>query len=115
MAMAAKKPCGSPGCPVLVTGAARCAVHESARRKASDARRGTSAQRGYGARWQRARIVYLRANPLCVEHQARGKLVDATVVDHIIPHRGDTDLMWDESNWQGLCKPCHDSKTARGG
>lgn len=21
--------------------------------------------------------------------------------------------MWDECNWQPLCKPCHDSKTAR--
>ena len=36
----------------------------------------------------------------------------AQVVDHIIPHRGDPSLMWDESNWQSLCKPCHDSKTA---
>ncbi|WP_295219971.1 HNH endonuclease signature motif containing protein, partial [Ruminococcus sp.] len=35
----------------------------------------------------------------------------ATVVDHIIPHRGDPHLMWDESNWQALCKSCHDWKT----
>ena len=33
----------------------------------------------------------------------------ATVVDHIIPHKGDSDLFWDESNWQSLCKRCHDS------
>lgn len=35
----------------------------------------------------------------------------AEVVDHIVPHRGDEKLFWDESNWQALCKRCHDSKT----
>ena len=35
----------------------------------------------------------------------------ATVVDHIVPHRGDPQLFWDESNWQPLCKACHDHKT----
>ena len=33
------------------------------------------------------------------------------LLDHIIPHRGNPVLMWDESNWQALCKPCHDKKT----
>ena len=36
----------------------------------------------------------------------------ATVVDHIIPHKGDMDIFWDEDNWQPLCKRCHDQKTA---
>lgn len=40
-----------------------------------------------------------------------GRLTQATVVDHIVPHRGDQKLFWDESNWQPLCKPCHDKKT----
>ncbi|MGN0150610.1 MAG: HNH endonuclease, partial [Clostridia bacterium] len=35
------------------------------------------------------------------------------VVDHIVPHRGDERLMWDENNWQALCKPCHDNKTGK--
>jgi 5-methylcytosine-specific restriction protein A len=48
-----------------------------------------------------------------VEHRSRGELVAASVVDHIVPHRGDERLMWSESNWQSLCKPCHDAKTAR--
>jgi len=42
---------------------------------------------------------------------ADGLYVKATVVDHIIPHRGDARLMWDESNYQALCKRCHDKKT----
>ena len=41
----------------------------------------------------------------------QGRLVKATVVDHIIPHRGDAKLFWDEGNWQSLCKNCHDHKT----
>ena len=42
---------------------------------------------------------------------AEGKYTRATVVDHIIPHRGDRILFWDQNNWQPLCKPCHDRKT----
>jgi len=38
----------------------------------------------------------------------------AVVVDHIIPHRGDLALFWDEkNNWQALCHRCHSRKTAR--
>jgi 5-methylcytosine-specific restriction protein A len=40
-----------------------------------------------------------------------GRYRKATVVDHIIPHRGDEKLFWDRDNWQALCKSCHDHKT----
>ena len=46
-----------------------------------------------------------------MECEKRGKLTPATVVDHIVPHRGDRKLFWDEKNWQPLCKRCHDTKT----
>jgi 5-methylcytosine-specific restriction protein A len=75
--------------------------------------RKTSAQRGYGSRWQKARATFLRRSPLCVDHQKRGRIVVATVVDHIIPHQGDQSLFWDSSNWQSLCKQCHDSNKQR--
>jgi 5-methylcytosine-specific restriction endonuclease McrA len=68
----------------------------------------TSAQRGYGYRWQKARAAYLAEHPLCVYCEREGKVTAATVVDHKIPHRGDQELFWDEKNWQSLCKPCHD-------
>lgn len=42
-----------------------------------------------------------------------GRIVPATVVDHIIPHKGDQTLMWDESNFQSLCSKHHNIKTAR--
>lgn len=35
----------------------------------------------------------------------------ATVVDHIIPHKGDMVLFWNTGNWQSMCKRCHERKT----
>jgi 5-methylcytosine-specific restriction protein A len=75
--------------------------------------RASSAQRGYGSRWQKARAGYLRSHPLCVMCQAHGRINPATVVDHVTPHKGNTELFWNADNWAALCKPCHDSKTAR--
>ncbi|MBK9704528.1 MAG: HNH endonuclease [Betaproteobacteria bacterium] len=40
--------------------------------------------------------------------EAAGRLTAASVVDHVVPHRGDQALFWDVGNWQPLCKPCHD-------
>lgn len=71
-----------------------------------------TASRGYGWQWQRARDVYLAAHPLCAECRRNGIVASAVLVDHIIPHKGDQFLFWDEGNWQSLCKPCHDRKTA---
>ena len=49
----------------------------------------------------------------CLKH-TNSVLTPATVVDHIVPHRGDHALFWDEQNWQPLCKSCHDKKTGGG-
>lgn len=68
----------------------------------------SSTQRGYGYKWQKARVAFLNAQPLCEFHKARGQVVAATVVDHKQPHRGDLSLFWNRNNWQALCKPCHD-------
>ncbi|KTR02057.1 hypothetical protein NS365_22510, partial [Aureimonas ureilytica] len=70
--------------------------------------RGTAAQRGYGARWQKARALFLTEHPLCCRCHAEGRVTPATVVDHITPHKGDQTLFWDQKNWQPLCKPHHD-------
>lgn len=34
----------------------------------------------------------------------------ATVVDYIIPLRGNQKLFWDRKNWRALCKPYYDRK-----
>lgn len=100
------KPCKHPGCPELTAGL-YCMEHE--KQHLSD--RATATVRGYDSRWRKARSRFLKVYPLCERCKAQGKYVKATVVDHIIPHRGDEALFWDEGNWQALCKPCHDSKT----
>ncbi|WP_091910557.1 HNH endonuclease signature motif containing protein [Chitinasiproducens palmae] len=92
----------------------------------------TTAQRGYGSRWQTARAAYLKAHPFCVyclrdyrlaatdeadvilECAARGlPLPYATVLDHRVPHRGDQRLFWDRSNWQPLCARHHSGEKQR--
>ena len=76
--------------------------------------RGSAAQRGYGAQWQKARLLFLASNPLCVHCDREGRVTAANVVDHVIPHRGNETLFWDEGNWQALCKTHHDRKTGGG-
>lgn len=85
---------------------------ERHRKKAYDTTRPNSYRRGYDRNWQAARLTYLTANPLCVSCESKGVITVATEVDHISPHKGDKVLFWDAGNWQGLCKPCHSSKTA---
>jgi 5-methylcytosine-specific restriction endonuclease McrA len=71
--------------------------------------RGKTAERGYGSQWRKQRLTFLKANPLCVFCLKRGVVTAANVVDHKVPHQGDQELFWDVSNWQSLCKKCHDS------
>ena len=75
--------------------------------------RAKTAARGYGGKWQRERLAYLHQNPLCVMCQAEGRVTAASVVDHIVPHKGDPKLMWDRGNWQSLCAPHHNSDKQR--
>ena len=76
-------------------------------------RRASAARRGYDRRWARARAAYLAVHPHCAGCARRGRRAPAAVVDHITPHRGDARLFWDEANWQPLCVPCHNAKSAR--
>lgn len=61
------------------------------------------------AQWLKGRAWHLRHNPLCVFCAEKGIAVPATVVDHIVPHKGDKAKFYDTKNWQSLCAPCHDS------
>ena len=95
-----KLPCRHPACPELVpegTNDGFCDEHK----------RPSAAKRGYGRPWRRASKEYLWRNPLCVECGN-----PAEVVDHKTAVEAGGE-MWDESNWQSLCKRCHDKKTAK--
>ena len=80
------------------------------RNRRHDRRRPTASQRGYGSKWRAARDAFLKINDRCA-WPGCGEL--ATLVDHIIPHRGDNHLFWDSSNWQPLCAPCHNRRKQR--
>ena len=108
-----KRPCRYRGCPAIVEGnlgGGYCPEHRRQVRKERDARR--SGPRPYSsAHWQRLRRLVLGREPLCRICMADGRVVEATVVDHITPLAdGGTN---DVTNLQPLCKPCHDRKTMR--
>lgn len=68
----------------------------------------------YGTQqWRRRSQAQLRREPLCrfcLTYE--GRYVQATVADHIVPHKGDARLFW-KGELQSLCKPCHDSLKAQ--
>lgn len=72
----------------------------------------TSAQRGYGSKWQKIRKAVLeRDEHLCQECLRNGRYTLGNQVDHIVNKAsGGTDRM---DNLQVLCKTCHDEKTKK--
>lgn len=116
MPFASPKPCKHSGCRNLTTQGAYCVEHAKAKQKQIESQRGSSTERGYGYRWQKASKAFLRAHPLCQCDDCKEgekRLLPSQVVDHRIPHRGDMKLFWDSENWQAMHKVCHDRKTAR--
>lgn len=112
--------CAAPGCRELVQRGPHCPTH----RRALDAARGSSAERGYNTpEWRRARRAVLQrdSDRFCRICSPQGEnsvvLIPSVEVDHIVPRRewvaagGD---FCDPSNLQGLCKRCHSRKTLSG-
>lgn len=107
--------CGHPGCHEL-TRDTYCERHISFHdKKAKEYARISPSKREYNYKWTQARKAFLAEHPLCECEacKASGHPLPANVVDHIVPHRGDTKLFWDRDNWQAMNKRCHDKKTAR--
>lgn len=107
-----KRPCKAFMCPEMAENKGYCIEHQSliVERKQSINHRETHKQYNT-TRWRKYRVSFLKANPLCV--MCKPKLNASTVVDHIIPHKGDIKLFWDKSNHQALCYSCHNRKTAK--
>lgn len=109
--------CKYPGCSELV-GSGYCVKHQAIKEqqaKKFDKERGTSSERGYGSKWRKYRLQFLREHPICECNECKklNRILLATVVDHIIPHKGDCKLFWDSNNHQAMAKRCHDRKTAK--
>jgi 5-methylcytosine-specific restriction endonuclease McrA len=70
------------------------------------------------ARWKALRLKVLRRDGW--QCRQTGELLvgragawNSPVVDHIVPHRGDEALFWDEDNLQSVTKRWHDSDKQR--
>lgn len=111
MASKPLRPCRYPGCFTL-TKDGWCDLH----RPAGEKRRRESAE--YHSWYslpiwtKELRPAQLLREPFCRECARRGERTRATVVDHIIPFRGNWGKFIDPANHQSLCKRCHDRKTA---
>lgn len=57
-------------------------------------------------RWRRIARRQLREHPLCALCLQQGKVVPASVADHVKPHRGDQASFW-AGALQSLCEPHH--------
>ncbi len=96
-------------CPVCVAEHPRYTPCPRARKRRSAVEQRPEWRKLYGTGWwRRVRLQVLERQPFCKCGEP------ATEVDHIIPHRGDEDKFRDVKNLQGMCKPCHSAKTARG-
>jgi len=108
-------PCRVQNCPNISVSHGYCSQHIPLYlqdRQVYDDNRPNANQRGYTYRWHKVSRLYLKEHPLCVICQKEGRVTEAIIVDHITPHKGNQELFWNDSNWQPLCKSCHDKKTA---
>lgn len=113
MAQRPLKPCRHPGCPELSRDG-WCDKHRPAPRQSQ--KRASAEYHGWYSKpiWtDRLRPAQLVREPFCRVCADKGWRTKATVVDHIVPFRGDWDLFVSASNHQSLCKFHHDQKTAR--
>lgn len=106
--------CAHYSCKALIIEGSYCPDHiKKPFDTVKDKDRPSAAKRGYGRRWQRATAIYLRSRPQCAICGHWFTSRKDAVVDHIIPHKGDMTLFWDQNNWQPVCRPCHTAKTLK--
>jgi 5-methylcytosine-specific restriction protein A len=71
----------------------------------------SGSNRWNGRKLTEFRKRFLDDEPLCAECKRKGRIAIAEEIDHVIPlHKGGT---YDHNNLEGLCKPCHEDKTAK--
>jgi len=63
-------------------------------------------------KWRNASKAFKVENPLCIKCLQEGRTTQSYVTDHIQPIRKGGSI-WDENNWQALCKTSNKKKTGR--
>ena len=101
------RPCSHCGCNQLVV-SGYCDHHKKDK-QTYDRYRGSSTERGYGARHRRIREVVRREEPLCMECLKTGQVTPSNEMEHIDGNALNTE----RANLQMLCKACHSRKTIR--
>ena len=115
MPRSAPTPCRYPGCGAVLATPGYCDRHRVAvHRDYGRARRGFDTELGFykSAQWRVLRAAFLREHPVCGLCAARGRVVAAVVVDHVVPVK-DGGARLDVANLQALCVTCHNRKTAQ--
>lgn len=64
------------------------------------------------SRWQKIRNIIMGRKPVCPVCMHQNKVVPATDVDHVFPHRGNPGDFYDLDNCWALCSFHHMQKTA---
>jgi 5-methylcytosine-specific restriction protein A len=112
--------CSAGGCRTVVK-SGRCAKHqamaeaqEAERKRAIDAQRPSSGERGYDADWRAVRRQFLAANPTCVGFGVKeGRCGQpSTEADHVVSVAQAPDLRLRWSNLRAYCHACHSARTA---
>lgn len=98
------KICSHPHCPALIKvgDGNYCDKHKTKRTRPE------YSKLYHTQRWLRESRRFLVKNDSCAV--CGGVSTDC---DHKTPHKGDTRLFWDVSNWQALCRECHGEKSSK--
>lgn len=102
--------CKYQGCDNLVNKEGEyCSVHVGyiIKRKPFEGASRSSLYKEY--KWKALSKRILQQHPYC----AICGREDELIVHHIIPHRGNIDLFYDEENMVVVCKECHSTLTAQ--
>ena len=102
--------CTFTGCHAYAVEAGRCSKHT--KQKFTGFNRAGESKQYHTRRWRKARLNYLKTNPLCKTCEAEGRTTAATVLDHIKPVNQGGEF-WNADNWQGLCAQHHNIKSAK--
>ena len=108
--------CNRLGCLNPGVGQGRCEAHGGVRKDKYYGRKIRDHHKLYNtAQWQALRKNILYKYPTCQRCQTYGYLTAGVDVDHVQPHRGNSDLFYNLSNLQTLCRSCHSWKSQREG
>lgn len=108
-----KTPCRHQGCRALLDKPGFCDKH----RKQAYSQYHQSSENHkennrfyFRARWRKVRALHLQQEPFCRECRKEGRLVEANIVDHIIPrdHGGSE---YEDHNLQTICRNHHSRKS----